>query len=280
MMEYINMQLLKKKFAVMISKLNINAGIPLENISEKIIEDDFFDFMERQQAGAFMRMSHEEIAKVLFGCDIVFDDEVKSELYWAGLQYMNICINRQMPLRQVMLLCPLDKMLSHFTIYHEMNDAAMIERYCENEYKKSILRQLRKSRGITVSELGALTSIPANTIKYYEKDNENLFGASFENIRNLAEVLQVPQSVFARKSLFASYSESLLKDESFERLFSEELERIFAKKICNIDSSDGILKITFEKSKKEVYVPEIHVKKAWINAFEKFAGLIEDQLAI
>lgn len=65
-MEYINLQLLKKKFAAMISKLNTNTGIPLENISEKIIADEFFDFMERQQAGEFMRMSHEEIARNLF----------------------------------------------------------------------------------------------------------------------------------------------------------------------------------------------------------------------
>lgn len=280
MMEYINLQLLKKKFAVMISKLNTNAGIPLDNISDKIVADDFFDFMERQQAVEFMRMSHEKMARDLFGCDFVFDEDVNSELYWTGLQYMNICINRQMPLRQVMLLCPLDKMLSHFAIYHEINDTAMIREYCENEYKTSILRSLRKRAGYSVSALGALTSIPANTIKYYEKSNDNLFGASFENIRNLAYVLEVPQSVFARKSMFTAYSRSLLEDKRFVDILGSELEKIYSKKIRKIDSDGELTKIEFESSKRAIFVSEIHMKKAWGNAFEELVNLSEEQLLI
>jgi len=219
MIEQVDVQSIKNKFSVLLSKLYTNSKLSLDQINEKILTSDYFDFLENNDTEAFVMSSYESIAKDVFMADSVFSEEVLSQLFWAGLMYMSITLNKRIPLKQVFLLCPLEQMVSYFEVYHEMHEGQLINAFLRDEYKGSILRKLRARKGFSVRQLSSTTGIAEYTIKYYEKDNNNLFSASFENIKKLQQTLDCSESFFKRESSFVPFSRVFVSSkELFESL--------------------------------------------------------------
>lgn len=266
MLQYIDIQSLKKKFATAISKLYTNCGISVENIEDKMISSELFDFLENNNTEEFMEMSYESLGKVLFNASSVFNEERNEALYWAGLQYMNISLNCNIPLRQVALICPLSRMLTHFEIYHEMNDIRMVEEFMKNEYRRSILKALRNREGLSVRQLGELTGISENTIKHYEKSNENLFKASFENIVSLTRVLKCSYIFFVRESEFVPLSRTLWEHKEFREEFDSNISRVFGK--AGIQVLHDSIPISIERGRKKQYLPDVFVERSFRRAFD------------
>lgn len=173
---------------------------------------------------------------------------------------MSICLNKRIPLKQVMLLCPLEKMLQYFKIYHEMNDLELINKFMEDDYPQSILRKLRKMRYLTVKELALTTGIPELTIKYYEKSNNNLFNASFENISNICKVLHFPDTYFIRYSKFIPYTYMLFEDSKIFNELTLKIDVFYNNKLAEY-SFDGLLVKRITNNKSE-YVSELYLSSA------------------
>jgi len=172
------------------------------------------------------------------------------------MMYISICLNKRIPLRTIMLLCPLDMMINYYEIYHEMNDEQLINNFIKNNYQVNILRTLRKKRKLTVRQLANISNISELTIKYYEKDNNHIFNASFENISRLIDSLNYSSSYFSRYSKFVPYTYLLFEDEDVFKKLCERIDVFY-----NSQGSytfDGALLTRSTKNKKE-YVPKIYI---------------------
>ena len=214
MIDTIELQPLKSKFASLISRLYTDAKFPIENINESLIRSDLLDCFENNHPEIFLRMSIEEMSEKLGAGKIKFSEERNEELYWSGLQYMNIFFNKMIPLKQLLLLVPINSMIDKFKIYHEINDIEVLKAF-DSFSKTNILKSLRKQSGKSIRELSYLTDIPENSLKRYEKSNNFLFNASFENIHSLRNYFKVDSSMFRNRTAFIPYSIYLWNDNNF-----------------------------------------------------------------
>lgn len=208
----------KIKFARLLSYLFFDAKIELDNISKAMIESPFLDIFEENRLNDFMSMPFEQMAKVLFpklnvpyqisGNDI-------GEVYWSGLQYMNILMNYRVPLRTVFILLPLKEMVKKYLIYHEMNEIELCRDFMANEYKNnSILKYFRNNSSLSVRELSFLSNIPEATIKYLD-NNDNFYNATNKSLESLVKVLEIDFTFLKRHSSFIPVTYNLLNNYEF-----------------------------------------------------------------
>jgi len=225
-MKYVEIDKLKNKFGTLLSYLYEQSGIELDNLSHKIVNNSFFDFMENNKVEEFIDMPFEEIASKLYNYKPYFDYSVDpiSSIYYAGIQYINISINYRIPLRQVFLIFPLKKMVSSFDVYHEMNDKKLGE-YFYSIYKKSSIFKLLIDGRFTTNELSLFSGISVGTIRSYE-NNEKLFSASYENISILSKILKVDESLMTKYSSFIPFDDVIYKMDEFIGLLKENITSI------------------------------------------------------
>ena len=216
-----------EKFASLITGLYVDANIPLLNISSAIIENKYFLLPEQNKIETFMDTSLEDFARKSFGVRTFKTNRTNEIVYWAAIQYCKIFLNCRIPMQRIALQCPLDKMCSHFAIYHEMDERKMIDEFIQNESKSNILSLLRKKRGLSIKELSFLTGIPVYTLRHYEKNNENLFNASFGTISALSKVLNISSVLFRRETDFLPYTISLWNNSIFVETFKNKAVEAF-----------------------------------------------------
>ena len=229
---FIKMSDLKSKFGKLLSFLYHNANLELDNINNKMIFSSFLDIFEENRLEDFMNMQNEDIARELFLNINVINSSSNDigELYWSGIQYINLFLNYRIPLRTLFLVCPLKEMIKKYEIYHEMNEIEVCKDIIANEYEhNSILGYFRKRDRYSVRELSILANVPSTSIKYYEKYNGFLFGASNETISSFKRVLNIPHALLKRKSSFLPININTLEDKDFKEslliTFSNYLNR-------------------------------------------------------
>lgn len=228
MINFVDILALRHKFGTFLSRLYYSACLPLDFISQRITFGEEFSFLENNNFKYLMNKQYNELAKEVFNVELKFDSNDVNPVYWAGVQYINIVIRKRIPLRQVFLLCPLKEMVAHFGIYHEMDEDALIDEFMNNEYKRSILLILRAKEGFSLSHLSKFSGLSYNTLKYYEKNNEKLFNASFTSLFMLKNCLSLDDYDFFRKETsFVPVSRSLFNKESFIERLKETIRDVY-----------------------------------------------------
>ncbi len=216
MIHIIDISECKKKFATLIAKLYYSAGIGLDQINIAFVRDNKFTYFEDNNAHVFIEKTYDELADELFNAQLKYDTIDDGPVYWAALQIATISFNYNIPISQIMLLCPLKEMAAHFGIYHEMGKEAICNEFFQNEYKRSILKELRELCRYKREELARLSGISRETIKYFESDNKNLFNASHEKIERIMRVLKIESnSLWYKTARFAPVTEFLFEDTAF-----------------------------------------------------------------
>lgn len=224
MIERIDISMFKNKFATLLSKLFYSASLSLEQISFKIVNTNIFNFIEENKVQDFMDKQYSELAKEMFNVPLLYDSDDINPVYWAGIQYINILMTSKIPLRQLFILCPLKEMVAHYEIYHEMNENQLINEFLNNEYKRSILSSLIKTKGTSFNKLSLLTGIGINTLKHYSRSNDMLFKASFNNINLIMHALDVNDiSVFQKESFFVNVN-SIFSDNEKRKILIDSFK--------------------------------------------------------
>ena len=185
-----------------------------------------------------MNMSYEEIINQLFPNVIISNSEGidVGELYWSGVQYINIFLNYRIPLRTIFLLLPLKEMCSKYDIYHEMNEIELCKDFISNNYKNvSILRYFRKQAALSTRELSKLSNIPVGSINYYETDNTSFYKASGDSLFVLKNVLNIPITFLKKKTDFVPITHSLLTSDDYASCLKETISELLNEKIDKLD---------------------------------------------
>ncbi|MBE6127443.1 MAG: helix-turn-helix transcriptional regulator [Erysipelotrichaceae bacterium] len=221
MIRFVDLERFEETFARMLSAFHHDGGLSFEHITRKIVEGDYFDFLEKNDwdaLEAYSGKSYQTMLRELFGFE--FNKNLSEEVgpvYWAGKAYMKVFFNYRIPLKQLFLLCPLEKMVGYFSPFHEMGFSSVCDQIRKEDCRASILKTLRKTRGYTVAQLSILTDISKTTLTYYELDNDHLFKASSDNMASLARSLKADPSIFRRRSFFNPMSRFLLRDAAFSQ---------------------------------------------------------------
>ena len=240
-MRYLEIRKLKDKFGTLISILNNELGIELDLINERILISSYFDSFESEKINDFVDDSFEKIISLLFefDCNIAYKEN-KSELYWAGIQYINIFLNYQIPLKTIFLLMPLNETINNYYIYHEMNEKEFCNLFIDRYYKKSILKNLI-DKEYSLRELSFLTDIPEPSLKALLK-NDNLFKSSNSNIDKISTVLNVSNVFFRKNSNLLINDYYLYKNNEFINILTDNIKVFFNFK-KDFSFVDGIKKI-------------------------------------
>lgn len=272
MVNYVNVSLMKRKFAKLLSSLYHQANIELVNISEQFIFGDYFDSLENNKDNNLLIKPIDVIINDLFKAPLLNDESQDiGPIYWSGIQYMNLFLNYGIPIKTLFLLCPLDQMAAHYQVYHEMGEIQFCEMFLKTYYAKSILKLLRKERGLTVNELSMLTRISVPTINYYEANNDNLFNASNKNISEISNALKVSDIFFKKESDFVPLSEYLIQDIDFVKSFSKVINTYFNLKNDQLISIDPL---------EDVDVPYLIINNPNTLFLKKKKIIIKDDLLL
>ena len=216
-MEQVDIIELKDKFSDYINKLYTNNNISIDSISNTIIENDFFDFLEENKVKDFLSYSYEEFVYKLYKTNSIYTTNTQvSELIWASKMYITISLNLNVPLKTIVLLCPLKQMLELFEVNHEMNDIQTIDYFKNNLLNTSILKALRKLRNISARQLSITSGININTLNTYEKNNNYLYNATYSNIQSIKDALNVSYSFFKKESSFIPFNYLLLENKQIQ----------------------------------------------------------------
>ena len=256
---------IKNKFATLLSKMVTDAKLGYNEITDKLIENEFLECFEKNDISIIYDKSYEAIIYDLFKKECSYSENIDPVIYWCGEQYISLFLNKRIPLKQLLLICPLQQMESYYDIYHEQNEIKIIEMFIKKIYKESILKKLRKKRGYSARELAILSSVSINTIKYYE-NNSNLYKASFENITKILSVLNYSDSLIKKKTCYVPSFVSLINIEEIKINF-EKYIRNFYNSEDEIEYSTGYFWIKKQHKKK---VDNKVVNAAIIYAIENY----------
>lgn len=253
-MEQIDIIELKDKFSDYLNKLYTNNKLSVDSISNTIIENNLFDFLEENKTREFLSCSYEEFVYKLYKINSIYVNNSQiSELIWASKMYLTLSLNLNIPLKTIVLLCPLKQMLELFEVNHETNDIQTIDYFKTNVLNKSILKALRKLRNVTVRQLSIMTGININTLNAYEKNNTNLYNASFSNIQLMIQALNVSCSFFKKESSFIPFNYLLLENKQIQAYMLNFFNDYYKKEL-SIKSMEPIIELNDKN--KTIYVDE------------------------
>ena len=253
-MEQIDIIELKDKFSDYLNKLYTNNKLSVDSISNTIIENDLFDFLEENKTREFLSCSYEEFVYKLYKTNSIYVNNSQiSELIWASKMYLTLSLNLNIPLKTIVLLCPLKQMLELFEVNHETNDIQTIDYFKTNVLNNSILKALRKLRNVTVRQLSVMTGININTLNAYEKNNTNLYNASFSNIQLMMQALNVSCSFFKKESSFIPFNYLLLENKQIQAYMLNFFNDYYKKEL-SIKSMEPIIELNDKN--KTIYVDE------------------------
>lgn len=238
---------LKKKFGNLLSYLFFDLHLREENISEALIGSPLLDLLENNKLDEFMSLSLEKMSVVLFPeIQLVSRDCNRIDKYfWSGIQYINIFLNYRIPLRTIILLCPLEEMVKKYDVFHEMNEIELCKSFLNNEYKnKSILKEFRNKHHVSARQLSTLCNLSEASIRHFEINNDYFYNITSNNLCSISSALDIDSTFLKKKSTFIPVNYDLLCKEDFIVLLSKVIGKYFLK------SNNPNLSIKFIKDKK------------------------------
>lgn len=266
----------KDKFSSFINDLYVKNGLTLNSITDKLIESDLLDLSNEDNIQKLLEFEYEDFVYCLFKehAKNLSNDKL-AELIWSANSYLTISFNTLTPIKRVLLFCPLDRMVSLYDVYHEMNDIQLVDYFKKEIIKYNPLKALREKRGFTLHELSVLSGITTNTLKYYEKC-ENLSNVSVKNIDGLAKSLMVDNCIFIKEEKIAIYDlYNVAYNEKILRFMRDFLFMYYQKYIENI----SLLPVfEIEINNKKIYPKDIVFERAYNYAVKRYIKYEEELL--
>jgi len=173
-------------------KMNLLAiTINLEN-------SEYVRFIEKGDYTSIANKDIKDIYQSIFGVALDKDDSAYTynDAYWSGYSYFQLHLRTNKSFAYLFLKLPLARMLDMYPVYHEMDITQLEEEFHRLEKEKTILRSLCENGCISLSKLSDKTSISQSTLAKYNKDDEYLYNASFQNVIAIADYFNCPISLF------------------------------------------------------------------------------------
>ena len=265
-MKSVNLNEIKSKFGQLLSFATLQCQIKEDVLSAKIVQNKYFDFLEDNNYDKFLKDDIESVCFNILGADIRNGTNAfRNDMQYVGESYISICVSLGIPLRKLVLLYPIEKMLLLFPTYHEMSPFRIIERVYDDIKNITSFSILLKQRGYGVNTIAKLCRVNRRIITslkdnpYYE---EYVSKALLDDICSILDI----DKVFLSKSSFVPYYFALWNDDTFKNIFKDNLENVISSHYTPVFNGEDIHtlnayalidfdKITLYSTRKERELP-------------------------
>ncbi len=127
----------------------------------------------------------------------------KSIEYWVGWMMAYYQWYSATSLLKLQQEIPIDQIYLMYDKYHEMDVMHFVEDVNQIRSEARVvtyLQELRKSRGLSQSQLASLCDIPLRTLQHYEQGTKSLSKANVEYVFRLSNALDCPMEMLIEGS--------------------------------------------------------------------------------
>lgn len=141
-----------------------------------------------------IELAHRVINKIYKGKELPppsFSDD-KSPEYWAGWALAEYQWYTGKRFKDIFEYAPLSKIVSMYSVYHEMDITQFIDTMNQLYDKKDAdtkLKQIRESRGLSQTELAVESGVHLRSIQMYEQKANDIDKAQAKTLYKLSRVL-------------------------------------------------------------------------------------------
>ena len=141
-----------------------------------------------------IELAHRVINKIYKGKELPppsFRDD-KSPEYWAGWALAEYQWYTGKRFKDIFEYAPLSKIVSMYSIYHEMDITQFIDtlnQLYDNKDADTKLKQIRESRGLSQAELAVESGVHLRSIQMYEQKANDIDKAQAKTLYKLSRVL-------------------------------------------------------------------------------------------
>lgn len=180
--------------------LAVHRSLNLYSFTSYLADSDYVKSLENGDINTVSNTPVKELFADVTKEMIREDDSygIYNDAYWCGHCYFELFLQTHKPFSYLFLKLPLEKMLSVYEVYHEMDFTALLELFRKKEQEATILGALCKDKKCSLSKLKEATGISVNTLRKYRYNDELLYKASFQNVYKLAKYFEVPISLFVK----------------------------------------------------------------------------------
>ena len=160
-------------------------------LAYKIEEDKYDEYLNKDIVDIFFDITYFQVkTDTSYG--------IYNDAYWCGYEYFELHKKNHKPFSFIFLKLPLEKMLSLYPVYHEMDFSNLEEYFNSIDRNKTILRALCEQRKCSLTELSLKTGISKATLSKYNASDDALYKGSLEIIYKIAKYFDYPISLFIR----------------------------------------------------------------------------------
>ena len=236
----------------------INNKYPFLIIEEKLCKSEFIKSLENNNASIYLyRQNLQHVFKDVYGEDITINDITKTNpiSMWVSEAYIRLFYKFHKTFHYLFLVIHLDKAISLFSVYHEMDYEQLYELFIKLQNNFKLLNALIDEKNITIRQLSLLSSISEHTLYNYSKrlyyDNFSSLGNSFKHCINLDEVFDLLKKILSDETIKISFNNTteINSDYKLKMLNNGDLTLILT--IPLLTGKSEIIEIQFNKKQKD-----------------------------
>lgn len=225
MINYINYDRLVELFARIFHYGFINEFHP-KAIEGRIINSQIVNFLETNKDYFLEEKNDDEIICDLYSLNKnhQIDMNFSNLSLWIANAYLNLFFEFKKSFAYLFLYISLEEMVDKFDLYHEMDVTQMFEYFANQIKEKTLLSNLLKEKKLTTKQLSVLSGISINTLNGYCKSDSILYGASYEYVSLISQILNVKPNIFLKKLYISLVSPALLTNKEKTQLAKDTYE--------------------------------------------------------
>ena len=176
------------------NKMNFSA------FTSMLEKSEYFNLIEKNEYNSLFDKPINSLFYEITGFMVSQDDSygVYNDAYWSGQNYFDLHLKTNKSFSYIFLKLPFDKMMDIYTIFHEMDFTSLVDYFNKRCEEKTIVRLLCEKAKKSLNDISKETLIPLSTLKKYNKSDEILYNASFQNISKLVSYFDVNYSLFIK----------------------------------------------------------------------------------
>ena len=232
MISYGNLDLIEELFAS-IFQYGFDKMYSPKSVESRLCASKLVSSLEKNSDSIIDNYNSDQIIRDIFN----ISDEEKIEVritdlaYWISMTYLNLFFQYKKSFSYLFLYFPLEDAVERFPLYHEM-DVSQIFNYFESKQKsQTLLSKLLNEKGLTTKQLSVLSGISIHTLNGYSKSDDILYGARFDYIMFISQILEVNPNIFMKNiyisipaiSKLSKNEEAMIRKDTYLFFNTQEL---------------------------------------------------------
>lgn len=199
MISYGNLDLLEELLAS-IFQYGFDKMYSPKSVQSRFCVSKFASMLEKNDDSFIDNYTRDQILKDVF--HILYEEKFNIKItdlsYWISMTYLNLFFQYKKSFSYLFLYFSLEDAVERFPVYHEM-DVSQIFNYFEKKQKShTLLSKLLSEKGLTTKQLSVLSGISIHTLNGYCKSDDILYGARFDYIMLISQILEVNPNIFMK----------------------------------------------------------------------------------